>query len=83
MDLIEAITIFVEVAEGERFSRAADKLGVSKSVVTRAIASLEERLNVRLSITEAGDIQGDITVTLVTADDRLLRGKGFRTLANR
>jgi DNA-binding transcriptional LysR family regulator len=48
MDLIEAMTIFVEVAEGEGFSRAADKLGVSKSVVTRAIASLEERLNVRL-----------------------------------
>ena len=48
MDLIEAMTIFVEVAEGEGFSRAADKLGMSKSVVTRAIAGLEERLNVRL-----------------------------------
>jgi DNA-binding transcriptional LysR family regulator len=48
MDLIEAMSIFVEVAEGEGFSRAADKLGISKSVVTRAIAGLEERLNVRL-----------------------------------
>ncbi|WP_051888230.1 LysR family transcriptional regulator [Caballeronia sordidicola] len=48
MDLIESMTIFVGVAEAEGFNRAAGKLGLSKSVVTRAIAQLEARLNVRL-----------------------------------
>lgn len=45
---MEAMTIFVEVAETEGFNRAAEKLRISRSVVTRAIANLEERLNVRL-----------------------------------
>ncbi|BEU21199.1 LysR family transcriptional regulator [Paraburkholderia terrae] len=48
MDLIEAMTIFVEVAEAQGFNRAAEKLRISRSVVTRAIANLEERLSVRL-----------------------------------
>jgi DNA-binding transcriptional LysR family regulator len=48
MDLIEAMTIFVEVADTEGFNRAAEKLRISRSAVTRAIANLEERLNVRL-----------------------------------
>jgi DNA-binding transcriptional LysR family regulator len=48
MDLIEAMTIFVEVAETQGFNRAAEKLRISRSVVTRAIANLEERLSVRL-----------------------------------
>lgn len=62
MDLIGAMTIFVEVADTEGFNRAAEKLGISKSVVTRAITQLEARLNVRLlqrttrrvSLTEIG-----------------------------
>ncbi|WP_133894375.1 LysR family transcriptional regulator [Paraburkholderia sp.] len=48
MDLIEAMTIFVEVADTEGFNRAAERLRISRSAVTRAIANLEERLNVRL-----------------------------------
>lgn len=48
MDLIEAMTIFAEAAEVEGFNRAAEKLHIHRSVVTRAIAGLEERLNARL-----------------------------------
>lgn len=48
MDLIEAMTIFVEAAELEGFNRAAEKLRINRSVVTRAVAGLEERLNARL-----------------------------------
>jgi DNA-binding transcriptional LysR family regulator len=54
--------IFVAVAEEESFVRAAGRVGLSPPAVTRAVASLEERLGVRLltrttryvRVTEAG-----------------------------
>ncbi|MEM8610137.1 MAG: LysR substrate-binding domain-containing protein [Myxococcota bacterium] len=58
-----AIPVFVAVVDGNSFTAAADRLGVTKSAVSRRIAELEEDLGVRLlhrttrklSLTEAGD----------------------------
>lgn len=42
------MSVFVAVAEAESFSGAARKLAMSAPAVTRAVATLEERLGVRL-----------------------------------
>lgn len=62
MDRFLAMEAFSSVADLRGFSPAARKLGVSPSMVTRLVASLEEHLGVRLltrttrtvSLTEAG-----------------------------
>jgi DNA-binding transcriptional LysR family regulator len=48
MDRIDEVTFFLAVAENGSFAEAARKLGRSPAVVTRAVASLEARLGVRL-----------------------------------
>ena len=62
MDRLDAVTIFVAVAEQGSFAEAARHLSRSPASVTRAVAALEERLRVRLlnrttrsvSLTDAG-----------------------------
>lgn len=62
MDRLQTLEVFVAVAEGGGFARAAARLHLSPPVVTRAIAALEDRLGVRLfnrttrsvALTEAG-----------------------------
>jgi len=62
VDRFDAMAAFVAVCEEEGFSAAAQKLNHSPSAVTRAVASIEERLGVRLlqrttravTMTEAG-----------------------------
>ncbi len=62
MDRFDAMTAFVTVCEAESLTRAARKLGLSPSVISRQIAALETRLGVRLfnrttrsiSLTDAG-----------------------------
>jgi DNA-binding transcriptional LysR family regulator len=62
MDKLGDMAAFVRVVEARTFTQAAERLGWSKSVVSRRIAELEERLDVRLlnrstrrlSLTEAG-----------------------------
>jgi len=48
MDRIQAMTAFLAVVDTDGFSAAARKLGVSPSVITRAVTELEERLGTRL-----------------------------------
>lgn len=48
MDRLDEWTVFVSVAQRRSFSLAARALGRSPQSVTRAIAALEERLDVRL-----------------------------------
>jgi DNA-binding transcriptional LysR family regulator len=48
MDYVETLRLFRAVVEGRSFTRAADTLGVTTPVVSRAIASLEQRLGTRL-----------------------------------
>ncbi|CAD6550458.1 HTH-type transcriptional regulator DmlR [Paraburkholderia hiiakae] len=48
MDYVESLRVFRTVVEARSFTRAADTLGVTTPVVSRAIASLEQRLGNRL-----------------------------------
>lgn len=48
MDRLEAMNVFVAVADLQSFARAARRLKLSPSAVTRLVASLEERLGTRL-----------------------------------
>ena len=58
------VIVFCVVAKTRSFSAAADQLGISRSLVSKRVARLEERLNSRLvqrstrsmSLTEAGDL---------------------------
>ncbi len=62
MDRFDAINAFVRVVETGSFARAADRLGVSVSSVSRHVTELEAHLGARLlnrttrslSLTEAG-----------------------------
>jgi DNA-binding transcriptional LysR family regulator len=62
MDRFQAITAFARVVESGSFARAAERLGVSVSAVSRQVALLEAHLDARLlnrttrrlSLTEAG-----------------------------
>lgn len=48
MDRLDAMNLFVRVAELGSFSAVAQQLGVARSVVTRQIAALEAHLGVKL-----------------------------------
>jgi DNA-binding transcriptional LysR family regulator len=48
LDLVTQMRVFVRVAEAQGFTAAARQLGVSKSVVSKYIGELEDRLGVRL-----------------------------------
>lgn len=48
MDTLYLMTVFVAVAEAESFAGGARRLGMSPPAVTRAIATLENRLGVKL-----------------------------------
>ncbi|QQN62314.1 LysR family transcriptional regulator [Bradyrhizobium diazoefficiens] len=62
MSLFEDMTAFVYAAEAQSFSGAARRLGIAKSIVSRRMNSLEDRLGTslfnrttrRLSLTETG-----------------------------
>lgn len=48
MDRLDAMQLFVRVAELGSFSAAAQQLGLARSVVTRQIAALENHLRIKL-----------------------------------
>ncbi|QRM19906.1 LysR family transcriptional regulator [Dechloromonas sp. TW-R-39-2] len=50
MDRLEAMHLFVRVAELGSFSAVAQQLGVARSVVTRQIAALESHLGIKLMV---------------------------------
>lgn len=63
MDRLTAMQVFVEVAHGGSFSAAADKLEMSRAMVTRYVGQLEQWLGARLlqrttrsvTLTDAGE----------------------------
>jgi len=63
MDRLLAMTVFARVVEAGSFARAADRLDLSNSAVSRHVADLEQHLGVRLlhrttrrlALTEAGE----------------------------
>ena len=73
MDTLGDMTAFVRVVEARTFTAAAQRLGWSKSVVSRRLAELEERLGARLlnrstrrlSLTEAGRAYYDRCVRIL------------------
>ncbi|MEM8813607.1 MAG: LysR family transcriptional regulator [Pseudomonadota bacterium] len=48
MDQIDAIRLFLEVADQQSFTAAAERLGLSKALVSKHIALLEKRVGARL-----------------------------------
>src|SRR3954452_23706629 len=48
MDRLDAMAVFVAVADSRGFAQAARQLSLSPSAVTRMVAALEERLSTRL-----------------------------------
>jgi len=64
MNTIECLEVFVEVAKGLSFTKAAERLGTSRAVVTKKVAWLEQafetqllhRNTKRVSLTESGEI---------------------------
>ena len=73
MDRFAAAAAFVKVVEQGGFARAAERLGLSTSAVSRQIAELEQHLDVRLlnrttrrlSLTEAGQAYHERCVQLL------------------
>ena len=63
MDRLTAMQVFVEVAHSASFSATADKLGMSRAMVTRYVGELEQWLGARLlqrttrsvTLTDAGE----------------------------
>ncbi|WP_246795982.1 LysR family transcriptional regulator [Burkholderia perseverans] len=82
MEYIDSLRIFCSVVEARGFTRAADMLGLSTPVVSRAIASLEKRLGVRLfhrttrqiSLTEAAEQFYEGCVRVIADLDALEEG---------
>jgi DNA-binding transcriptional LysR family regulator len=73
MDRFHTITAFARVVEAGSFARAAERMGVSVSAVSRQVAELEAHLDVRhlnrttrrLSLTESGQAFFDRCVQLL------------------
>lgn len=73
MDRLTAMEMFVRVVSARSFSGAARQLGVSKSVVSKAVAELEDRLGAQLlnrttrqmSLTEVGQAYYDRCTTIL------------------
>ncbi|WP_186041244.1 LysR family transcriptional regulator [Burkholderia gladioli] len=82
MEYIDSLRIFCSVVEARGFTRAADMLGLSTPVVSRAVASLEKRLGVRLfhrttrqiSLTEAAEQFYEGCVRVIADLDALEEG---------
>jgi len=58
MDRLDAMQLFVRVAELGSFAAAAQQIGVARSVVTRQIAGLEAHLGIKLMARRAGGRAG-------------------------
>ena len=62
-DTLTGMAVFASVVELGSFTKAADRLGMSKSAISKQVSRLEDRLGVqlmtrttrRLSLTEAGE----------------------------
>jgi DNA-binding transcriptional LysR family regulator len=73
LDRLQAIAVFAQVVEQGHLSRAAERLGISTSAVSRHLADLEAHLGVRLlnrttrrlSLTEAGQAFYERSVQLL------------------
>jgi DNA-binding transcriptional LysR family regulator len=86
-DRLNGMRVFAQVVEAKSFSAAADKLGMSKSLVSRHVSALERALSVKLlnrstrklSLTEAGALFYEHCARVVEeaelAEERLTRAQ--------
>ncbi|MGF6147482.1 D-malate degradation protein R [Kingella potus] len=82
MDYLSDMALFVEVAQANGFSRAAAKLGIPQSTLSRRIAALEAALGLRLfnrstrrlELTGAGAYYLERALPIIT-EARLLHGQ--------
>jgi len=86
-DRLNGMRVFAQVVEAKSFSAAADRLGMSKSLVSRHVSALEQALAVkllnrttrRLSLTEAGALLYEHCARIVeeaeVAEQRLRRAQ--------
>ena len=73
MDRLNGMKIFVEVVNGEGFTAAADKMGLSRAQISKSVMQLEAHLGTRLlnrttrriSLTEIGRIYYDRCKTIL------------------
>lgn len=78
METLNAIRLFLTVAEEESFARAARRLGISAAAATRRIAALENALRTRLfarstrrvGLTAAGEVYREHALAIVEAIDQ-------------
>jgi DNA-binding transcriptional LysR family regulator len=73
MDLLEAMRVFVRVAETGGFSTVARELGTSQPTVSRIVAALEEHLGARL-------LHRSTRAVTLTDDGRQFYGAALRAL---
>ena len=71
MDRLEAVENFVAVAEAGSFVGAARRLGRSPAAMTRAVASLEDRLGIRLFNRTKAEWVGDYVHESVRVSGRI------------
>ncbi len=79
MDLIDGMRAFSQVVASGSFTKAAERLGVSKKLVSKYVGQLEDRLGTRLlnrttrsiSLTEAGSIYHGRCVQLLDDLDEM------------
>src|SRR5450631_3897625 len=91
MDRFQAITAFAKVVESGSFVRAAERLGVSVSAVSRQVSELEAHLDARLlnrttrrlSLTESGRVFYERCIQLLADLDEAEQSAGAGTIRPR
>lgn len=97
MDKLNSMKTFVEVVNGESFTAAADRLGLSRAQVSKSVMKLESHLGTRLlnrttrrvSLTEIGrvyferckEILNDIDEIESLAGEQTIRPRGTLTIS--
>jgi DNA-binding transcriptional LysR family regulator len=77
MDRVNALQVFIRVAETSSFSKAATELGITQPTATKAVSATEQRLGVRLlhrstrgiTLTEVGAVYYEKCKTIERAID--------------
>ncbi|MDT9000073.1 LysR family transcriptional regulator [Paucibacter sp. APW11] len=75
MDRLQAMQLFVQIADSGSFTRAAEALGLSRPAASNAIRALEDRLGTRLLSRTTRQVQ-------LTADGQAYRERCQRLLAD-
>src|SRR5450432_1318367 len=91
MDRLQAITAFARVVESGSFARAAERLDVSVSSISRQVSELEAHLDARLlnrttrrlSLTESGRVFYERCVQLLADLEEAEQSAGAGTVAPR